>query len=116
MLSLNALNAKIRKYCLVIYIEPHHFLSLKKTSRYCPYCDLIIVKKQDLEQVLCTACEQNFPEIIGNDYFVYVTMDRKDWKRGQQNKLDLKQLIECTYPFRGVWLFEEEPGGWVYSI
>lgn len=106
---------KVRKYCLVIRIEPHHFISLNKTCRYCPYCDLVIVKKQDLEQVLCGICEHNFPEIIGNDYFIFGTIERKDWKKGQQNDLiNSKKLMECTYPFRDVWHFEVEPAKWVY--
>ncbi len=71
------------------------------------------MKKQGLEQILCAACEQDFPEIIGNEPFVFGTIDRKDWKRGQQEKLDSKQMIECTYPFKDVWIFDVEPGDWV---
>jgi len=106
---------KIRKYCLVIHIEPCHFISLNKTCRYCQYCNLIIIKKQDLEQVLYWICEQNSLNIIGNDYFVYGTMERKDWKKGQQNKFDSKQLMDHTYPFKDIWLFEVEPASWVLN-
>ena len=38
---------KIRKYCLVIHIDPKCLLSLNKSCRYCPECDLIIVKQQE---------------------------------------------------------------------
>ena len=78
---------KIRKYCLVIHIEPKHLFSLNKSCRYCPKCDLIIVKQADLEGLLIAICEQNAPEIIGNEYFVFGTMDRKDWKNGQTGKM-----------------------------
>ncbi len=107
---------KLRKYCLVIHIKPHYFISLKKTCRYCPYCDLVIVKKQDLEQVLCGICEKNYLEIIGNDYFIFGTMNLKDWKEGQHYDLfNSKKLMECSYPFKDVWHFEVEPAKWVYS-
>lgn len=107
---------KIRKFCLVIHVEPRHLLSLNKICRYCPYCDLIIVKKQELEQLLCITCEQNnFSEIIGNEYTVYGTVERKIWKQGQQKKLDAKQLINSMYLFKNIWLFEVNPGGWVYN-
>src|SRR3989339_1620383 len=66
---------KIRKFCLMIHIKPLHILSLNTTTNYCPYCSLIIVKKEKLEQLLCAICEQKFPKIIGNDYFVHGTME-----------------------------------------
>jgi len=73
---------------------------------------LIIVKKEELEHLLCAMCEQHCPDIIGNEYLVFGTIDRKDWKRGQQKELDSRQMIECTYPFKDVWRFNIEPGGW----
>ena len=103
---------KIRKYCLVIHIEPKHLFSLNKSCRYCPKCDLIIVKQADLEGLLIAICEQNAPEIIGNEYFVFGTMDRKDWKNGQTGKMSRQEAIKRSYPFKDVWKFEVSPAGW----
>ena len=110
------IKTRVRKYCLVIHINPHHFISLNKTCRYCPHCDLIIVKKLDLEHVLSGICEQNCPEIIGNDYFIFGTMERREWKKGQQQNMlfNSKKLMEYTNPFKDVWHFEVEPAKWVY--
>jgi len=80
---------KIRKYCLLIHIDPKHLLSLNKSCRYCSKCDLIIIKQTDLERLLIATCEQNVPDIIGNEYFVFGTMDRKDWKNGLTRKCSL---------------------------
>lgn len=106
---------KIKKFCLLIHIEPRHLLALNKTVRFCPYCDLIIVKKEELEQLLCVDCEKRFPEIIGNDYFVLGTMERKDWKKGLQEKVYSKDAIDHTHLFKNIWSFEVEHGGWVYD-
>jgi len=103
---------KIRKYCLVIHIEPKHLSSLNKSCRYCPKCDLIIVKQADLEGLLIAICERNAPEIIGNEYFVFGTMDRKDWKNGQTGKMSQQEAIKRSYPFKDVWKFEVSPAGW----
>ena len=103
---------KIRKYCLVIHIEPKHLFSLNKSCRYCPKCDLIIVKQADLEGLLIAICEQNAPEIIGNEYFVFGTMDRKDWKNGQTGKMSQQEAIKRSYPFKDIWKFEVSPAGW----
>ena len=109
-------NTKIRKYCFVIHIEPHHFIVLNKSCRYCLDCDLIIVKKDDLEGLLCATCEQNCPDIIGNKYFLFGTMERGDWKRAQQtNSFDSKKLIEQTYPFKDLWHFDVESAKWVQT-
>lgn len=103
---------KIRKYCLLIHIEPRHLLSLNKSCRYCTGCDLIIVKKADLERLLVAFCEQNAPDIIGNEYFVYGIMDRKDCKNVKTGKTNAQEAIKCSYPFKDIWMFEIVPGGW----
>ena len=77
---------KIRKHCLVIHIEPKNLFLLNKSCRYCPSCDLIIVKQADLERLLIAICEKNAPDIIGNEYFVFGTIDRADWKIAQKKK------------------------------
>lgn len=96
---------KIKKYCLVIHIEPRFLLSLNKSCRYCPGCDLIILKQTDLERLLTTICEQNAPDIIGNEYFVFGTMDRRDWKNGQTGKMSQQEAIKSSHPFKDVWKF-----------
>lgn len=106
---------KVRKYCLLIHIDPHQLLSLNKTTKYCPYCDLIILKKEELEQLLCAICEERIPEIIGNDYLVLGTMDRKDWKKGVEGTMIPNEAIEYLYPFKDVWSFKVQPRGWYYD-
>ncbi len=95
-------NTKLKKYCLLIHIEPRHFISLNKTTRYCSSCDLIIAKKEELEQLLWAICEQRFPEIIGNEYLVLGTMEAN-------------KAMNHVYLFKDIWSFEIEPGGWVYE-
>ena len=103
---------RIRKHCLLIHIDPRHLFSINKFCRYCPRCDLIIVKQADLENLLVAICEQYAPDIIGNEYLVLGTMDRKDWKDAQTGKISQKEGIDRSYPFKDVWKFEVIPGGW----
>lgn len=106
---------KIRKHCLLIHIDPNYFLSLNKSCRYCPYCDLIIVKQTDLEGQLTAICEQYALDIIGNEYFVFGTMDKKDWKDAQNGKISQQRAIKHTYSFKDVWKFQIRPAGWYYE-
>jgi len=77
---------KIRKHCLLIHIEPKHLFSLNKSCRYCPGCDLIIVKQAELENFLVSICERYAPDIMGNEYLVIGTMDRKIEKIGKTHR------------------------------
>ena len=43
---------KVRKFPLVIHIEPQQIFLLNKQCKYCPNCDLIIVKKQEIESLM----------------------------------------------------------------
>lgn len=76
-------------------------------------CDLIIVKQAELEGLLAAICEEyDEPDIVGNDYFVFGTMDRRDWKEGRTGKISQQEGIKRAYPFKAVWKFEVRPGGW----
>jgi hypothetical protein len=43
-----------RKLPLMIHIYPRRLLSLNKTCRYCPHCDLLIAHQNDVEGLLTT--------------------------------------------------------------
>ena len=49
---------KIRKFPLVIHIDPRQLLILNKKCRYCIKCDLIITRKSELEALMTPALEQ----------------------------------------------------------
>lgn len=61
---------RVRKYPLVIHVEPEQILNLNKTCKYCTECDLIIVKQADIEALMTACLENERPSIIGNDYLV----------------------------------------------
>ncbi len=104
---------KLWKFCLVINVAPQMLLSLKKTCRYCPNCDLVIIKQQELEKLLYAICEQYIPDNIGNDYFLIGTMDREEWRKAQLTKCSSKRAIEeLTYPFKSRWDIKVIAGGW----
>ena len=104
---------KLRKLPLVIHIDPMQPLALNKTCRYCPYCDLLIAHQDELEGLLAAIFSTRNPEIIGNDYLVIGTMDRPDWKRGTQNQLPVKDMLEVLHDFKEVVKFEVVRGGWM---
>lgn len=97
---------KVRKIPLVIHIEPQQLLFLNKQCKYCPYCDLIIAKQSELEVLMVFSLQSVNPKMIGNDYFVMGTLDRKDWQQGDRGLLSSKQILERIYVFKDIWDFE----------
>lgn len=103
---------KLRKLPLVIYIDPIQPLALNNTCRYCPYCDLLIAHQDELEGLLAAIFTVHKPEVVGNDYLVIGTIDRPDWKRGTQNQLSVKELLEVLHDFKEEVTFKIVRGGW----
>lgn len=103
---------KLRKFPLVIHIEPKQLFLLNKQCKYCPSCDLIIAKKQEIEPLMAATFVQTNPQIVGNNYVVMGTVDKKDWKEGDKNLLSPSEMIGRIYVFKDVWNFEVIPAGW----
>ena len=103
---------KIRKFPLVIHVDPHQIILLNKKCRYCVNCDLIIARKSEVESLMVTCLEKVNPDVIGNDYLTMGVVDRKDWKEGNSGKLDSAQILDRAYFFKNMLKFELVPGGW----
>ncbi|MBD2296133.1 hypothetical protein H6G06_22300 [Anabaena sphaerica FACHB-251] len=105
-------NTKIRKFPLVIHIKPHQLFVLNKQCKYCTNCDLIIVKKQEIESLMAFGFSQINTEIIGNKYLVLGTIDKKDWKENQKSCLSPHDIMERMFIFADEWNFKVIPAGW----
>ena len=103
---------KVRKFPLVVHIDPHQMLLLNKECKYCPSCDLIIIKKKQFEQLLATNLSQINPELVGNNYLVMGVVERKDWKESIKRQMKPTEILERMYTFKDVWNFEVIPAGW----
>ncbi len=106
----------MRKFALFVHVDGWGPLSLRKTSRYCPQCELIIVRQKDLEEELCIFFDQHSPELIGNEYFVIGTLPLKAWREGLRGvKYDLEQIVEHVSDFKKHLELKVDRGGWRYE-
>jgi len=103
---------KIRKFPLVIHIEPDQMFLLNKRCKYCEACDLIIARKSEIEPLMAAAFEERRPEILGNEYLVVGTMDRQDWRKTTKGEMKQIDTVDRIRVFEDVWRFEILPGGW----
>ena len=106
----------LRKFALFIHVEGWGPLSLRKTSRYCTQCELIIVRQKDLEEELCVFFDQHSPTLIGNDYFVLGTLPIKAWKEGLDGmKFNIEQILAHVSDFKKHLELKVARGGWRYE-
>jgi hypothetical protein len=98
----------------MVHVEPMQLLAINKTCRYCPHCDLLIAHKDDLERLLAAMLSQYRPELVGNEYFVMGTADKKDvqFVHGRENSIE--QALAALHAFKEVVIFKPAPswGKW----
>ena len=105
-------NTRIRKFPLVIHIDPKQLLTLNKTCRYCVECDLIIVRKPELESLIVASPANPGLETIGNHYLVIGVMERGDWQKGKKGKMTQEVVFDHVLVFKDVLSFEPVQAGW----
>lgn len=111
---------KLRKFCLMIHYEDkplkfHQMLSLRMDCRYCTACELIIKKKSEIEGNLRQIVEAWQMKFKPENYLVFGTMDREDWKKGQTTPLPPHIALKEMAPFINVLDFEIRPAGWYFE-
>lgn len=87
-------------------------MALGKTCRFCTGCELIVVHQDELENELTVALESLAPAVIGNEYAVLGTMDRKVWRRGLGDAPSVPAgIFDHAADFKKALELEYDPGG-----
>lgn len=103
---------KVRKFPLVIHIEPDQLFILNKKCRYCVGCDLVIARRSEIEALIDAAFERRDPAIIGSEYLVVGTLPREVWRARDDKGMRPADALDRTHIFRDVWDFKLLGGGW----
>lgn len=105
---------KQKKIPLVIHLEKsRQFLSLNKTCRFCPYCELLITKKHEIEPLLEKYLAAD--KITDKDYFIMGTQERKDWLACVGGCVDSQDAFKTFFVFKNVLQFKAMPRWYVGS-
>jgi hypothetical protein len=103
---------RLRKFPLVIHVEPLNPVALNKTCRYCPGCDLIIAHQDEIEAQLDALFAERDPALIGNDYLVMGTIDRAVWRRSLKTPMPIPESLDHLHVFKDALEFEPVHYGW----
>jgi hypothetical protein len=97
----------------LIHIDQWGLLALGKTCRYCARCELIIVHQDELEAELAHQFSTTAPAVIGYDYLVLGTVEKRIWASGLRGSgHQLGEALKHTADFKAVLELQVEPGGW----
>lgn len=104
---------RLRKFVLFVYIEGSDPMALGKTCRFCTRCELIIAHQDELEHELVLALETRDPGVIGNEYAVLGTVDRKLWRKALKEDPPVTgNALDYLADFDKEYDLHYEPGGW----
>jgi len=106
---------RLRKFVLLICVDQFGILNLGKTCRFCVPCNLVMVHQDELESLMANIFEERKPEVIGNEYFVAGTTERKVWRKGMNRQSTLEEVLRGTADFKEKLDLKYEPGGWYPS-
>jgi hypothetical protein len=102
-----------RKFPLFIHIEGWGPLVLGLTCRYCNRCELIMAHKDILEGELALTFSRLEPNVIGNEYLVLGTMEKKAWQKGMTAPgQNLGEALDHVAQFKKMLDLHVE-GGWM---
>lgn len=88
-----------RKIPLLIHIDPLHLIALNYTCRHCQDCDLLIAHKHEIEHLLTAMFSQYNSGVIGNDYMIIGTVEKKVWREGLKQPKAITELLPHASDF-----------------
>lgn len=101
-----------RKVPLFIHVHPLNPVVLGYTCRYCPDCDLLIAHQDEIEGLLANLFAELDPSVVGNDYLVLGTVERKPWRESLKQPKGIEEMLEHLHDFKEVRTVEYQPAGW----
>ena len=83
---------------------------LNKTCKFCPYCELLIAKKRELELIIMQFLAVE--HITEKDFTVMGTQDKAVCREGVCKELIKENPLEGVSIFKNVWDFEVQQAYW----
>lgn len=101
-----------RKLPLLVHVDPSTLIGLNYTNRYCKRCDSLIAHKVEIEHYLTEMFRAHKPELIGNDYLIFATIEKKVWRENMHHSTPLSELRAHISDFKHYEEVRMTMGGW----
>jgi len=100
------------KLPLLIHIDPNHLIALNYTNRYCRRCEMLIGHKHEIEHYLTEMFLKINPEVIGNYYLIFGTVEKKGWRENMKHPKQLNEMRQYIHEFKSYQNIRMTIGGW----
>ena len=101
-----------RKLPLLIHVDPKHLIALNYTNRYCHRCDMLIGHRHEIEHLLTEVFFQYNPMVIGNDYLLIGTVEKKAWREGLSQPQPINETLPHVHDFKSYEELRMTMAGW----
>ena len=101
-----------RKLPLLIHVDPKNLIALNYTNRYCDRCDMLIGHKDEIEHYLTEMFLKINPEVIGNSYLVFGTVEKKAWHENMNQPKQLNEMRQHIHDFKSYQNLRMTMAGW----
>ena len=104
-----------RKLPLVIHVDPMHLIALNYTNRYCNRCDRLIGHKHEIEHYLTEMFLEQNPKIIGNNYLILGTLEKKVWRENINQSSSVNEIRPYIHDLKSYEELRMTMGGWFHK-
>lgn len=102
---------QIRKFALLIHVDPKGLFPTRITCKWCRPCGLVIVHKHELEETLRRGLAEASPEQVASPFFIIGTIEMRTWTKLHNGLIDPQELRQFTSDFLNVTEVEREVSG-----
>lgn len=106
-------NTGQRKLPLLIHVDPKNLIALNYTNRYCSHCDMLIAHKDKIEHYLTELFTRIDPEVVGNDYLIFGTVEKKAWQENINAPRALHEMRQDIHDFKSYQDIRMTMAGWL---
>ena len=101
-----------RKLPLLIHVDPKNLIAVNYTNRYCSSCDMLIGHKEEIEHYLTELFLKTDPNVIGSDYIVIGTVEKKAWRENMKEPKALNEMRQHIHDFKSYQNILMTMAGW----
>ncbi len=100
------------KLPLLIHVDPRNLIALNYTNRYCEHCNTLIGHKHEIEHHLTVMFSKLNPEVIGNDYLIFGTVEKEAWRENMRQQKPFNEMRHHIRDFKSYRNIRMTMTGW----
>jgi hypothetical protein len=76
---------------------------------------MLIARKDEVEHYLTELFLEANPEVIGNSYLIFGTVEKKAWREDRKQPKPFAEMLQHIHDFRGYQEIRMTMAGWFYK-